>query len=403
MALLHIDTEKCSLCLACVDLCPFGALTEKDGAISINESCRLCKACIKKCPENAIALAESGGHILTQAEKNEYKGVMVFAEVRGDDIHPVTAELIGEALRLTNDKPDHPVYALLIGGQDAANLARKLPDLGVDKVYVYQNEALHFFRADLYTNMAEECIKQIKPSVVLMGATPFGRSFAPRVATRFKSGLTADCTELQMRESSDLVQIRPAFGGNIMAQIISPDRRPQFATVRYKVMEPAAIVEKAHGTIEICEISPEQLKSDVTVINYEKSEKGESIEEASVLVVAGRGVKNQIDLAEIEDLARLLGGQLAVTRPLVEAGWTDYRHQIGLSGRTVKPDLIITFGVSGSVQFAAGMKGAECIIAINTDRSAPIFNIAHYCVVADLYDVLPGIRSMISKGGKVNV
>lgn len=291
-------------------------------------------------------------------------------------------------------KINHPVYAVLIGGGQAKEQAQTLLEYGVDKVYVYAHEALAHFRGDVYTNIMEDCIKTVKPTVVLVGATSLGRSLAPACATRFRTGLTADCTVLDMKENTDLVQIRPAFGGNIMAQIITTNTRPQFATVRYKVMNVAEKTEP-NGEVVTCEVTDEMLESGMEVISTEIVEKIKGIEEEDVLVVAGRGVKKQEDLGLLQELADALGGQLATTRPLVEKGWNDVTKQIGLSGRTVKPKLIITCGVSGAVQFAAGMDGAECIVAINTDAEAPIFKIANYCITEDLYRVVPALTAAV--------
>ena len=210
-----------------------------------------------------------------------------------------------------------------------------------------------------------------------------------------KTGLTADCTILDMDENTDLSQIRPAFGGNIMAHILTPNNRPQMATVRYKVMNAPKREESAYGTIENCEIASEKLKANVEVLDIVKKEPEQFIENADVLVVAGRGIKKQEDLVMIEQLANLLGGQMACTRPVVEAGWADAKQQIGLSGRTVRPKLIIACGISGAIQFVAGMDHAECIVAINKDEKAPIFKTAHYCLKGDLYEIIPGLIQKI--------
>jgi electron transfer flavoprotein alpha subunit len=287
---------------------------------------------------------------------------------------------------------------LIIGDTGVAKHSDMLIEHGVDKVFIYEHSKLKHFRADNYTNVFEDCINKCLPTAVLIGATPLGRSLAPRVSTRFRTGLTADCTELQMRENTDLVQIRPAFGGNVMAQIITPDSRPQFATVRYKVMDRAEIIKGYKGEIVKCTVTPEMLQSRIEVVNSLLTEKKSGIEEAEIIVVAGRGFKSPSDLAMLKELADLLGAEMASSRPLVENGWVDKKQQIGLSGKTVKPKLIITFGVSGSIQFRAGMQSAECIIAVNNDKNAPIFDIAHYCVVGDLYEILPGILEQVKKG-----
>lgn len=394
MATLVFKQELCSLCGVCVEGCPFGALEIKNERIEVNASCKMCKLCVKKCPTGAVTLVEEEAE--EQIDKSQWKGIMVYVEQEQEGIHPVAYELIGKAKELAA-KINHPVYAVCIGGEEIGERAEKLLQYGVDKVFVYANTELKDFRIDTYTNVMEDCISQVKPSVVLVGATALGRSLAPRCATRFRTGLTADCTRLEMKENTDLVQIRPAFGGNIMAQIVTTNSRPQFATVRYKVMERAVKVEQVSGTVVVCDVKPKMLQSKIEVLGTEIIEKVKGIEEEEVLVVAGRGVKKPEDLAMIEELAEVLGGQLAVTRPLVEKGWTDVTRQIGLSGRTVKPKLIITCGVSGAVQFAAGMNGAECIVAINTDKEAPIFSIANYCITNDLYEEVPELISILKE------
>ena len=391
MATLNFNQEQCILCGQCVEKCPFGALEILDNKIEINASCKMCKLCVKSCPVQAVSLVEDA--VKQTVDKDAWKGVMVFVEQEESGIHPVAFELIGKARELAA-KINHPVYAVLIGGGQAKEQAQTLLEYCVDKVYVYAHEALAHFRGDVYTNIMEDCIKTVKPTVVLVGATSLGRSLAPACATRFRTGLTADCTVLDMKENTDLVQIRPAFGGNIMAQIITTNTRPQFATVRYKVMNVAEKTEP-NGEVVTCEVTDEMLESGMEVISTEIVEKIKGIEEEDVLVVAGRGVKKQEDLGLLQELADALGGQLATTRPLVEKGWNDVTKQIGLSGRTVKPKLIITCGVSGAVQFAAGMDGAECIVAINTDTEAPIFKIANYCITEDLYRVVPALTAAV--------
>lgn len=399
MAVLSFDHEKCNLCGQCIEACPFGALEIIQGRIEVNASCKSCKACIKKCPQNAISFIDEARE---KVDTSQWKGILVYVEQDGSAIQPIALELIGEARKLAN-KIKHPVYSVLLGDVGIAQKAKTLIDHGVDKVYVYEHNELKNFRADVYTNIIEDCINTIKPSVVLVGATSLGRSLAPRLATRFRTGLTADCTELQMRENTDLVQIRPAFGGNIMAQIVSQNTRPQFATVRYKVMDRAEVVENPQGEVEQCTVKSEMLSSGINVLKTSAIDKHIGIEEAEVLVVGGRGVKNKKDLDYLVEFANALGGQIAVTRPLLEKGWAHYSQQIGLSGRTVKPKLIITCGVSGAIQFVAGMKSSECIIAINSDENAPIFKVANYCIVGDLYEVLPIMLEKLRKEAIANV
>jgi electron transfer flavoprotein alpha subunit len=394
VANLAVDHQKCIRCDACIAACPFGAIQIADERIAITAACRVCKLCLKACPAGAITLSETRR---ASVNKDEWRGVLVFVEHLDGAIHPVTLELIGKARELAAEV-GFPVYALFLGAGIAAKAAELLL-YGVDKVFVYDEEQLRHFRVDVYANAFADCINRVKPSIVLVGATSIGRSLAPRVATRFRTGLTADCTKLAIKPNTDLVQIRPAFGGNIMAQIITTHTRPQFATVRYKVMNTAGCVPAPTGTVESLTLDPTELQSRIRVLKVERKEQQPSISEAEVLVAAGRGVKDPKDLALLEELAVLLGGQLAVSRPLVEAGWAHYTRQIGLSGRTVKPKLIITCGISGAVQFTACMNAAERIVAINTDPGAPIFKIAHYGVVGDWYQIVPALIERIKKEG----
>ena len=388
MASISINQKKCTLCGACISGCPFDAMERTDDFIAITAACKMCKLCIKACPEQAISIIEER----VAVDKSLWQGVLVYAEYFEGRLHPVTIELIGIGRELAS-KVNMPVHSLLIG-HNVGDMPKALLEYGVDTVYVYDDEKLNRFCVDAYANVFEDLINDIKPSVVLVGSTSIGRSLAPRVATRFKTGLTADCTTLKMKDNTDLVQIRPAFGGNIMAQIVTPYTRPQFATVRYKVMD-CAEKGKPFGKIVKREITPKLLDSKIKVINVIHKEAVPSITDADVLVVAGQGVKEKDDLKLIRELAHLLGGEFAVTRPIVEKGWADYTRQIGLSGRTVKPKLIITCGVSGAIQFTACMNAADKIIAINADPSAQIFSIAHYGIIGDLYDVVPSLIERI--------
>ena len=388
MAGIIIDQQKCDLCEKCVLICPFQAIEKTADGMAINAACKMCRLCIKNCPQNAILLDERKETV----NKDDWQGVLVFAEYFEGRIHPVTLELIGIGRQLAGEVK-MPVYCLLIG-HEVGNTPERLLEYGVNEVFVYADQQLSQFRVDAYANAFIDLIQHIKPSVVLVGSTSIGRSLAPRVATRCKTGLTADCTTLRIKPNSDLVQIRPAFGGNIMAQIVTPNTRPQFATVRYKVMECAQGCVP-FGKVTQRSVSDAIAASAIEVVRTIKKEAVPSITDTDVLVVAGQGVKEKEDLSLVRELAALLGGEYATTRPLVEKGWSDYTRQIGLSGRTVKPKLIITCGVSGAIQFAACMNGSERIIAINADQNAPIFKIAHYGIVGDLYTVLPSLIKKI--------
>ncbi len=386
-----VDAETAA---AVKKLCPFSAIDYINGELSINAACKACKLCVKKGPEGVFAFEEEKTN--TQLDKSLWKGVAVFAQCEDDSLHPVTAELVGKARELAN-VIGQEVLAVVIG-YGLKNQIKELLSYGVDKVYVYDNPAFADFTITPYANAFYDFIDKVKPGSILVGATNLGRSLAPRVAARCNTGLTADCTVLQMKENTDLVQIRPAFGGNIMAQIITPDARPQFCTVRYKVFSAPQKTNEPNGEVFNMEISSDMLNGKTEIVSKLKKEKQVDISEAEVIVACGRGFKQEADIDLAKRLASLLGAQLACTRPLVEAGWFDPRCQIGLSGRTVKPKLIITLGISGSVQFAAGMNGSDRIIAVNYDRNAAIFNIAHIGIVGDIYEILPKIIKQIEEG-----
>ncbi len=391
MAKLIIHQEKVTDNQELVKICPFGAMEEKDGKLTINAACKMCRLCVKKGPKGAVEYVDDT--VKPSVNKEEWKGIAVYVDHVDGKIHPVTFELLGKAKELAAIT-GHPVYALFMGNH-ITEQSRELLHYGADKVFVYEEEELARFKIEPYTAVFEDFIGKIKPSSILVGATTVGRQLAPRVAARMKTGLTADCTILEMNEDTDLAQIRPAFGGNIMAHIKTPNHRPQMATVRYKIMNAPKRQEEAEGEIISCAIAKEKLGSHVEVLDIVQKEKEQFIENADVLVVAGRGVKKPEDLANLQKLADLLGGQLACTRPVAEAGWLPAKCQIGLSGRTVRPKLIITCGVSGAVQFTAGMNHAENIFAINSDPKAPIFKTAHYCLVGDLYEILPQLIQKI--------
>ena len=373
---------------ALVSLCPFGAISYDNGKLDISSGCKMCKMCVRK-GQGLVDFVEETKEI----DKSLWKGICVYADCSGGVIHRVTFELCGKAKELAA-VTGHPVYALIIG-HHVDDCAKTLLHYGVDKVFVYDHPELADFRIEPYTAAFCDFIEKEKPSSILVGATNLGRQLAPRVAARCRTGLTADCTVLEMKENTDLVQIRPAFGGNIMAQIVTPNTRPQFCTVRYKVFSEPKPTQQPSGEIVPMEIAEEMLKTGVQVLRTVEKPKDIDIAEAEVIVAVGRGASGEAMLEQAKELAGLLGGVVACTRPLVENNVFDAKHQIGLSGRTVKPKLIITLGISGAVQFAAGMKSSDCIVAVNSDPAAPIFDVAHYCVVGDVNEIVPKLIAKI--------
>jgi len=382
----HLINEENAKTLA--EICPFGAISYEDGKLDISSACKMCKMCVRK-----------GGGLVTFEEevkaidKSLWRGVTVYADCTGGRIHRVTFELIGKAKELAA-VTGHPVYVLAIG-HDLSGCAATLQHYGVDKIFLYDHEAFADFRIEPYTEAFCDFIEKEKPSSILVGATNLGRQLAPRVAARCRTGLTADCTVLEMKENTDLVQIRPAFGGNIMAQIVTPNTRPQFCTARYKVFAEPAPSDILSGEIVSMEVTAAMERSAIDVLSTQEKPKDVDISEAEVIVAVGRGASGESMRALAEELAGLLGGVIACTRPLVESNTYDAKLQIGLSGRTVKPKLIITLGISGAVQFAAGMKSSDCIVAINSDPAAPIFDVAHYCIVADVNEIVPKLIDKI--------
>lgn len=384
MSQIAILERKCTGCGLCEANCPFGAIDMKDGKPELNAACKVCGICVKSCPQKAILKLETK---VESVDKSKWKDILVFAEVSGGNLHPVSLELIGKARQLA--APVGFSVKTIVVGNGVEQYAEELRHYGVSEIAVYDDEALGFFRADAYAACVEDYIKYALPSVVLVGATSLGRSLAPRLSTRFHTGLTADCTRLELRENTDLVQIRPAFGGNIMAQITTTHTRPQFATVRYKVMEKPERSEKITGKVVIRKIPKAVAESPVTHVATVPVPAAKSISDAEILVVGGRGLQKESDLEMVKELAALLGGDWAVSRPLVEKGWAKNDRQIGLSGRTVRPKLMITCGVSGAIQFTACMNASDHIVAIDTCPEAPIFDVAHIAMVGDLYEILP--------------
>ena len=395
MGRLIVHQDKVTDIAAMVALCPFKALEDNNGKLEINAACKLCKLCVKKGQPGAMEFVEE--EIGPKVDKSLWNGITVYVDHVEGEIHPVTLELLGKARELA-DKINHPVQALFLGS-DIGDKAQELLHYGVDKVYVVDTPELKDFKIESYAAAFEQYINEVKPSSILVGATPVGRQLAPRVAARFKTGLTADCTILEMHDNTDLVQIRPAFGGNIMAEILCSNTRPQLATVRYKIMNAPERSAEPKGEIVKMEVPADKLKARMEVLGIVKKEKVKTIESADVLVVAGRGLKKVEDLDMIRQLADALGGDIACTRPLAEAGWLDANRQIGLSGRTVRPKLIITCGVHGAIQFVAGMNNSEQVVAINSDPEAPIFKVANYALVGDIYEIVPQLIEKIKQGG----
>lgn len=385
---IEVKRDQCSGCEQCLESCPYTAIEMKEGKALINEYCQFCRTCLNVCPEGAIVeIAEEGD--VKEVDLSAYKGVWVFAEQREGKAVPVALELIGAGRRLADElKTD--LTAVLFGASDAEG--RELIKWGADAVYHCSDALFDAFNDEPYAQLLTSLINRHKPAIVLAGATPIGRSFIPRVAARLKTGLTADCTALEIdKETGNLLQVRPAFGGNIMATILCPNYRPQIATVRPRVMKRAAYDAARSG--EIIPVKAENVTCTTKVIETikEASECLVNLQDAEVIVAGGRGVGDAKGFKLLEELAELLGGAVGASRAAVDEGWIPYRHQVGQTGKTVCPKVYIACGISGAVQHLVGMQSSDVIIAINKNPEAPIFDVATYGIVGDVAEVVPAL------------
>ncbi len=390
--LIRIDKDKCTGCEACIASCPYDAIIIKDGKAEINELCQMCKACLSVCPEGAISEVSEDSD---QKEKGQGRGVWVFAEQRDGKTAVVSFELLGAGRRLASEL-NTELSAVLFGCTESE--ADELIKWGADKVYHCNDEIIKVFNDEPYAKLLSDLIQEHKPDIVLAGATPIGRSFIPRVAARLKTGLTADCTSLDIdKETGNLLQTRPAFGGNIMATILCPFTRPQMATVRPRVMKRGEYDEKRKGAI--ININADNIKSRTNVIETvkEASETALNLQEASIIVAGGRGVGGPKGFEILFELAEALGASIAASRAAVDEGWIPYRHQVGQTGKTVGPKLYIACGISGAVQHLVGMQSSDIIIAINKNPEAPIFNTANFGIVGDLFELIPLLTKKIKE------
>lgn len=385
--MLTIESDKCTACGICETSCAFGAIAVQDDCAVVNETCTLCGACVENCPVDALHIEIVGKRIQSDIEK--YSGIMVFAEYRHGGIAQVSYELLGIGRKLA-DKRGVKLSVVLPGG-NVASFAEALIAAGADTVFIAEHPVLEQFREDVYAAVLEQIIREQKPEIVLAGATAIGRSVIPFVAHSLNAGLTADCTQLEIREKDGmLLQTRPAFGGNIMATIECPNTRPQMATVRPKVMAPAVPDLTRKGEVIKVQLLEQTLQTKIEVLDSVISNGDQvNIQEVETLVAGGRGLESEKGFALIRELASELGGAVAASRAAVDSGWIPYPHQVGQTGKTVSPKLYIACGISGAVQHAVGMQSAEIVVAINRDCNAPIFNIATYGVVGDLYEVVP--------------
>lgn len=384
-----VKKEACKGCRLCIKSCPFSAITLDDQKKAvIGMACTECGTCVEKCPFHAI---EKTAAEKEKADISAYHGVWVFAEQRGGKLMPVVIELLGEGRKLAEQIGTELCAVLL--GENVADLARECIGYGADKVYVADAPELKDYTTDAYTKVIYEAIQQYKPEIVLCGATHIGRDLGPCLSVKCETGLTADCTKLEIDPvDHKIMQTRPAFGGNLMATIVCSEHRPQMSTVRPGVMEKAAFDPDRTG--EIVTLQPVFADGDlrVKVLEIVKNlENAVSLTDAKVIVAGGMGLGSKEGFDLLAKLADRLGGVVAASRACVDAGWAPHSWQVGQTGTTVKPAIYIACGISGAIQHVAGMKDSGYIVAINKNPSAAIFELADYGIVGDLYDVIPAI------------
>ncbi|MEW6387842.1 MAG: FAD-binding protein, partial [Thermodesulfobacteriota bacterium] len=388
-------SEKCTACGQCVEVCPFGILSLEGETLVIGEGCNLCGACVEVCEFQALALPEMEGPSPRPGVPPD--GVWVLAEQRHGKLAPVALQLLGEARRLA-EVLQVPVAAVLLGDR-VEHLSPTLLAAGADKVYLVDDPGLADFVEEPYTAALTHLARRFQPEIILAGATYLGRAFIPQVAAALKTGLTADCTAFAIDpEKRLLLQTRPAFGGNIMATIITPRTYPQMATARPGVFKALLSASSPDGQVIRMEWSPpDNLSKSRFLKTVEEIKERVPLAEAEVIVAGGRGLKEAKNFRLLEELADLLGGAVGATRGAVDAGWISYAHQIGQTGKTVSPKLYIACGLSGAAQHLVGMQSSDFIVAINKDSAAPIFKIADVGLVGDLFDILPALIQEIKR------
>jgi len=392
---IKILIDKCTGCKLCLKACPFSAIsiTDKKAVIDLMK-CNLCGACVDVCKFGAIEIKKDTG---VKKDITVYKNVWVFCEQRKGAIQSISWELLGEGRKLA-DKLNVKLCGILLGS-GIAHKAQEIIERGADEVYVVDEPELAHYLDEPYTNVLVQLINEHKPEIFLCGATTLGRSLISRVAVKIYTGLTADCTGLDI-DGKDrlLLQTRPAFGGNIMATIVTPNYRPQMATVRHKVMKEAQATKDRKGRVIAKKFDKKFYASRTRLVSMvEELEQTVNLCEADIIVAGGRGLGCPDNFTLIRELALNIGGALGASRAAVDADWVPYSHQVGQTGKTVCPKIYIACGISGQIQHLIGMQSSEIIIAINKDPDAPIFNVATYGVVGDLFEIVPLLTKRLSK------
>ncbi len=395
MPLLKIDKDKCVGCGSCIDACPFGALSLMDNMVVVNDQCTGCGACLLACPVHALNL-EAELPQATAEDLAAYCGVWVWVEQFNGRTGGISLEMLGQGRKLADQRK--VILTACVLGHNVEHIAKEAISYGADRVFWADDPSLAVYRTAPYASILINLVREHKPEIFLLGASSRGRDLAGSIASILYTGLTADCTGLDIDSQKGLLlQTRPAFGGNIMATIICPDHRPQMATVRHRVFEmPVADYERMGQVIAI-KAAIDEDHITTTVVDRILEKEQVNLADAHIIVAGGRSVGGPAGFDPIRKLAEVLGGAVGSSRSAVDAGWISYAHQVGQTGRTVRPDLYIACGISGAIQHLAGMKTSKIIVAINKDPQAPIFGIANYGIVGDLFQVVPSLTKQFIK------
>jgi electron transfer flavoprotein alpha subunit/NAD-dependent dihydropyrimidine dehydrogenase PreA subunit len=392
---IRIDLDKCNSCGKCTRSCPYQAIVlEEKEPKWIEDRCTLCGACLESCKFEALT-----GEIPTRElpDLADYKDVWVLAERHDGQFHPSTYELLGCARSLADELGQQTAVVVL--GTGLSENAQSLVQHGADRCFLVENPTLAYYQTCTYAHVLENLVRRHKPAILLIAATHLGRDLAPRLARRLGLGLTADCTRLAIDpEEKILLQTRPAFGGNIMATIVTRYSRPQTATVRPGIMNALPPDPTRSGQVIVENVDMAECKEFTTVLQCVMNEsRGVDLTSARIIIAGGRPVCSEQGIAVLQDFAAAVGGHVACTRVVVEEGFLPAAHQVGQTGRTVKPELYFACGISGAIQHKAGMDGSRYIVAINKDPDAAIFEIADFAIVGDMFEVLPALTRAVKE------